>query len=359
MILARYILSQLFAPLSFGLLVFSGVLLLNKVFDLIDLLVNKGVSFTTSAKMFLLFLPTVLSLTLPMSVLLACLLTFGRLSEDNEITALRASGRSFVQILWPPALVAAVLSIALIPFNTVLVPKSMSAFRSLYHSIVKSDPLIKLEPGRFIGIQNIRLFAKEVSSDNETMTDVFLYQFFKGGWQRIYAKRGTAQADEKRLFLNLEKGQLERLSSEDPETFLHAQFSAYTLSVPFVNPDSNRGRSWREMNLAELTNEIRIRQSSGVSPAPVKAELHLRFAIAFSPLALAMLGIPLGVALEKGGRGVGFGASLGIVFFYYLFLILGLTLAEKGLLPPGPALWTANAISGALGVFLYRRRLLR
>ncbi len=87
--------------------------------------------------------------------------------------------------------------------------------------------------------------------------------------------------------------------------------------------------------------------------------MHLRFAIAASPLALALLGIPLGIALEKGGRGVGFGASIGVLFLYYLLLIFGLNLAEKDALPALPALWLPNLFMGAVGFILYHRRLKR
>ncbi|HMU95571.1 MAG TPA: LptF/LptG family permease, partial [Elusimicrobiota bacterium] len=118
MILARYLTGQFLPPFFFGLSIFSGVLLLDKLFDLLDLLINKGVSLWTSAQIFFLFFPTILSLSVPMALLLACLLTFGRLSEDNEILALRASGLSFRQILWPPLAVAGLVSLALLPFNT-------------------------------------------------------------------------------------------------------------------------------------------------------------------------------------------------------------------------------------------------
>jgi lipopolysaccharide export system permease protein len=358
-ILARYVLAQFFPPLLFGMAIFSGVLVLDKVFDLVDLLVNKDVSLLVSAKMFLLFLPTVLTLTVPMAVLLACLLTFGRLSEDNEVTAMRASGLSFFQILWPPLALALLLSAAMVPFNTLLVPKAMNSFRSLYHHIVTSDPLIKIEPRRFIGLQNIRLYAGDMDAGRETLKDVLLYQFEKNHWQRIYAARGTARVESKRLFLSLDAGQLERFSLQNPRDLLHVRFRNYTLSVPFSGASGSRGQSWRELTLDQLKEAMRARREAGQSAGPVAAELHLRFAISFSALALALLGVPLGIALEKGGRGVGFGASLGVVFAYYLVLILGLTLAEKEALPPLPALWAANVLTAAVGIALYRRRLLK
>src|ERR1017187_8815109 len=91
-ILSRYILKEFLANLVLGLVIFTFVLLLDRLFELVDLLLNKGVGFYLTFKLLFLLLPSSLSLTLPMSTLLAVLLTFGRLSENNEITAVRASG---------------------------------------------------------------------------------------------------------------------------------------------------------------------------------------------------------------------------------------------------------------------------
>jgi lipopolysaccharide export system permease protein len=356
-ILPRYMLAQFFPPFLFGLALFSGVLLLDKVFDLVDLLVNKGVSFQISLRIFFLFLPTVLTLTVPMAMLLACLLTFGRLSEEQELTALRASGLSYRQILWPPLVLAAALSALMVPFNSTLAPRAMSSFRALYHKIVTTDPLIKIEPRQFLSLRDVRLYADEVSADRKSLKNVLIYQLSAEHWQRIFARRGTARIDQNAMTLNLERGQMERISYADPLDVWHIQFKDYSMSIPFGGGASARDQSWREMSVGRLRKEIEARRRDRVSSGPAEAEMHLRFAIAFAPLALALLGIPLGITMERGGRGVGFGASLAVVFFYYLLLILGLNLAEKDALPAAPALWLANLFMVGAGAFLYRRRM--
>lgn len=356
MILARYLILQLAGPFLFGLSLFSGVLMLDKLFDVIDLLVNKGVSLAHSAKIFLLFFPTVLSLSVPMSLLLACLLTFGRLSEDQEITALRASGLSFKQILWPPLAWATGLCLLLIPFNTQWAPRSIGTFRALYFEIANQDPLVKIEPGQFIPMQNIRLYAEQVDRQNNLLTNVWIYQRREGTLQRIYAKSGAARSDAKLFTLNLRDGQIERLSGQGMHDLLHIKFKHYTLQVPFVEPSDNRNRSWRERTSGELERELKKRPG-GPERSEIRAEYHLRYAISFAPLALALLGISLGMTLERGGRGVGFGAAVGVLFTYYLLLILGLNLAEKEALPAFPALWMANSVALAAGLLLSRRRM--
>src|SRR4051812_25282735 len=99
-ILSRYILTQYMANVALGLMIFTFVLLLDKLFELVDLLINKGAGLGLTLKLLGLLLPTSLSLTLPMSNLLAALLTFGHLSETNEITAARASGVATWDFCW-------------------------------------------------------------------------------------------------------------------------------------------------------------------------------------------------------------------------------------------------------------------
>src|ERR1039457_6873951 len=121
-ILSRYILREFLSNLFLGLLIFTFVLLLDHLFELADLLLNKGVGLGLTLKLLFLLLPSSLSLTLPMSTLLAVLLTFGRLSENNEITAVRASGLASWNYSKTPMAAALVASLFLMPFNTLWAP---------------------------------------------------------------------------------------------------------------------------------------------------------------------------------------------------------------------------------------------
>lgn len=356
MILARYLITQFLPPFLFGLGLFSGVLLLDKIFDLIDLLVNKGVSFVLAAKIFLLFIPTILSLSVPMSLLLASLLTFGRLSEDNEILALRSSGLSFRQILWPPLVFAALVSITLVPFNTQLTPRAMGQFRSIYHKIAKMDPL-QIEPKQFVSVRNIRLYAGEVKKDRKLLGDVWLYRLFPDRTERIYAPKGKWEVSDTRLSLSLLDGQIERFTHFPGTDFLHIRFKTYNLGVPLQIPSDARSRNWREYSNKELHREISRRTIEHLPVGELNSEYHLRFALAFAPLAFALIGIPLGMTIERGGRGVGFGAAVGVLFFYYLALVMGMNLADRESIPPFPALWMANGLATIAGLILFRKRL--
>jgi hypothetical protein len=95
----------------------------------------------------------------------------------------------------------------------------------------------------------------------------------------------------------------------------------------------------------ELRREINRRSIINLPLGELRSEYHLRFSLAFAPLALALIGIPLGMTIERGGRGVGFGAAVLVLFFYYLLLVMGMNLADRESIPAVPALWMANGVT--------------
>jgi len=333
------------------------VLLLDKFFDIIDLVFNKGVSVFVVGQMFALFIPTVLPLTIPMAMLLACLVTFGRLSEENELSAVRAAGISLFRVLWIVPLFALIVSIALVPFNTRIAPWASRAFREMYEKIVQSDPLITVQARRFFSIRNIKLYAESVDKKNGQLNDLFVYQLSTDGSpaQRIFARRGSIESNRDEFSLHLYDGQLQKYDTALPARMLHTSFDAYTITVPIGKEETNLSTKFRNIPSGELKKLIADLRSKGVKTAPLEAEAMLRYAIAFAPIALGFVGIPLATVLRRGGRSFSFGVTIVVVFAYYTLLIGGLTIAEKGMLRPDVALWIGNVTCLVIGAGLLFR----
>jgi lipopolysaccharide export LptBFGC system permease protein LptF len=167
----------------------------------------------------------------------------------------------------------------------------------------------------------------------------------------------TAASDA--YHLDLTNGQLERYDAAAPQHMIHTSFETYRITLP-INRDavgpSTRFRNFSSGDLKKMVMELKKQK---LPTGPVEAERSLRLAIAFAPLALALMGIPLATALRRGGKGFGFGVSIVVIFTYYTLLIFGLTLAEKGILPSDLALWIANGtcfiVSGILITRLLRQ----
>ncbi len=361
MTLAFYFFRQFVPPFLFGSVMFLFVLLLDRLFDIIDLVFNKGVAMFVVAKLFGLFIPTVIPLTLPMACLLACLVTFGRLSEENELSAVRAAGISLFRVLWIPPFFALTISLMMIPFNTRVAPWANRGFRTIYEQIANADPLISVQPRRFFSVKNIKLFALQVDKKSQQLKNLFVYQISDDGRppERIFAKIGELKVDPDAYHLDLMDGQLERYDATAPKRLVHTAFDSYRITLPINRDAVNPSTRFRNFSSRELTRMIDELKKQKMPTGPLRAERSLRIAIAFAPLALAMMGIPLATALRRGGRGFGFGVSVVVIFSYYTLLIFGLTMAEKSILPSDFALWIANGtcflISSVLIVRLLRQ----
>ena len=113
-ILPSYILRQHLVPFLLGFGVVTFILEMDVLFDYLDLVVNRGVAVGVVTQLFLLSLGYIVALSAPCAVLIAVLMTFGRLSQDNEIIALRASGVNLGSILLGPLAASLILAVGLV-----------------------------------------------------------------------------------------------------------------------------------------------------------------------------------------------------------------------------------------------------
>lgn len=345
-ILSRYILKEFASNVLLGLLIFTFVLILDKLFELADLLLNKGVGVWLTLKLLFLLLPSSLSLTLPMSILLGALLTFGRLSENNEITAVRASGLAAWSYVKMPLAVALIAVLFLIPFNTLWAPRAHASFRQLYIQVLKRNPLVRIEEKTFVEIGDYHLFVERKDKKTKLMKGITIYKVpVDGAPLRIFAERGHASVDSSfGITFLLYDGQIEQVDAKDPTRWNYTSFQTYQLFIPLVNSQTVSERALEEMDNHELRAEINRLKSKNL-PSPVLAcQIHLRWALAVTPILFAALGIPLAVRVHRGGRSIGFGLSLLIMVLYYILLMGGTGIGQRGVCPAWLAVWFGNGI---------------
>ncbi len=355
--LSLYFFRQFIPSFMFGSVLFLFVLILDRLFDLVDLIFNKGVQALTVGKLFLLFVPTVLPLTFPMAIVLASLVAFGRISEENELTAVQAAGIPAYKVLWLPPLFALIISIFMVPFNTRIAPWSNRVFQNIYQEIISAEPLINITPRNFFSIKNLKIFAESVNKKTNQLQGVFVYQMAEDSRpaQRTFAHSGVIETDSQIFKLKLFDGQIERFDSFQPDTMVHTTFKSYEITVPLNFGNTSKNQRFRNIPSKELRELILELQSKGFTTHPLQAEYSMRYAMAFATFCLAMVALPLATVLKRGGRSFGFGVTIMVIFAYYLILILGLTLAEKGILPSHLALWIGNIISLIFGTYLFVR----
>jgi lipopolysaccharide export system permease protein len=143
-VLSRYLLRQLALPFIFGLLALTGIMLLNLIGRKFGSLVGKGLPWSVIGEVFLLSVPFLLAMTLPLAVLAATLYAFGQLANDSEITAMRAGGVSTTGMLRPVLAWAVVMVLVTFGFVDQVLPRSNARLRNLYFDIAKKKPTFSM-----------------------------------------------------------------------------------------------------------------------------------------------------------------------------------------------------------------------
>lgn len=353
-ILSRYILKEFLSNLALGLIIFTFVLLLDHLFELMDMVLNKGAGVWTTLKLLFLLLPSSLTLTLPMSCLLASLLTFGKLSEHNEITAIRASGLGAWDYVRAPMITALLVVLFLIPFNTIWAPHAHAYFRQLYVQVLKRNPLVRIEEKTFVEIGDYHLFVERKGKRNGNMMGVSVYKIPTDGAPiRIFAEQGVASVDpEVGVTFTLKNGSIEQIDPSDPSKWLHTSFKTYQITIPVTKSSLASERALEEMDNKELRQEMKKLGQQQV-PVPILAcQIHLRWALAMTPVLFVALGVPLAIRVHRGGRSIGFGMSILIMVFYYVLLMGGVGAGQRGVWPPWLAVWLGNTVMFVLSVWL-------
>lgn len=237
-LLRSYILRLHLVPFLLGFGVLTFLMVMDTLFDYLDLIVNRGVPFLTVLELFTLSLGYIAALTVPCAVLVAALMTFGRLSQDNEITALRASGVNLLTVLLGPLGAAFVLTLCLIGFNNFVLPESNHRFANLLIDIGRMRPTVRLQEGVFISdFPGYDLLVRSVNGRTNEMIGVTIYQRNPGGTPTtIFAERGRLSytPDGRTAVLELQNGEIHDIPADEGgvRRYRRLTFKTHVINIP-------------------------------------------------------------------------------------------------------------------------------
>lgn len=358
-ILDRYLYRELLSPFALGILLFTFLLLIDKIFDLTDLIINKGVPFPLVAFLLVYILPAFLVLTIPMALLLAILIAFGRMSGDLEIVALKASGVSPLRLLRPVVLFSAAAGLITAFLITEAMPWGNYAFKSLIFDILRTQASVGIKERVFNDtFGSFVIYVEEMSASRSALRGVFVADERRPEESRvILAREGRLISDEanRRITLRLLDGTIHEMDPKVLQKYRQVAFRLYDLSLTLENPLVRAGeapKGDREMTLAELHDQAEALRRSGGNPNPYLVEIHKKYAIPTACLVFAVIGLPLGIRSHRGGRWAAFVVSLPIILLYYIFLTTGESLGDGGRIPPWLAMWGPNLLVGGIGLGL-------
>jgi lipopolysaccharide export system permease protein len=399
-ILERYILSENFKPFIVSLIVVTFVMLLDRILDLMNLIIEKNLDFLTTTTIFGLSLPFMLALTIPMAILLATIMSFSRLSVDNELIAFKSCGINIYTLMRPTVIAAFFLSLFMIYFNNTILPETNHQLKNKMIEVGYRRPVTAIKPRVFNSLEKYTIYAKQ--RVGEELRGIMIYNHNGLKYpETITAKRGKIELSNNgnSLMATLYDGEMHTRDEQQPAKYQIRTFKKFVLNLPDLgyqlNQQGSSYRGDRELSSAAMQEKIeqnrkeiaQIRQSlketesklaenSQLSSRDVKkyknsirikedkiearkrdireyqVEIQKKYAIAFACLVFVLIGPPVGMMTRTNGVGMAFTVSSIVFILYYGALTLGEELADNGTISPVFAMWFADVLFAIIGVYL-------
>ena len=358
--LYRYLMKELLPSFLLGVVGFTFILLTGRILQLTELFVNKGIPLGYILTLLYFLLPSFLVLTIPMATLLSVLLTFNRLSGDNEITALKASGVSLYQMTPPVLLLALSTTLATTFLSLYSLPRANQASRSLLYEMASSRAHAGVRERVFNDeFEGLVLYVERVTPRTFQWENVFISDSRNAAeTHTIIARQGMVLSDPHLLIvtLRLKNGAIHKLGDQ-PNAYQKIDFNTYDLRLDLktgLKEKKTDEKHPADMSLSELTEAVQALRSKKADFKPQMIKIHEKFSIPFACLVFGIIGIPLGLQsrTSRAGRSLGFAWSIGVLLIYYLLTNAGTSLAERGILLLEVGMWAANTIFLGFGIYL-------
>jgi lipopolysaccharide export system permease protein len=357
-ILDRYIIKELSGPFVFGICAFSSIFIGTDVlFKMARFITEQGAAILTVTKLFVYSLPRIVVLTFPMSMLLAALLAFGRLSGNSEVVAMKTGGISFYRLITPVIVVAFFVSIFAVFFNEMVVPAANTAYTRTIQEEINNAKLPKTQD--HVMIRDIKAgqlqritYARQFNGETNVMQGVDIQEFENGRLARIInAEKASWNGKNWDLANGIIYGVAENGNLEHT-----LRFQKQIVNVEkSPNEISREQKQPKEMTIEELKTHIKVREREFVSTNSLQVELHQRIAVPMASLIFTLIGAPLGLQPHRASSSIGLGLSIVIIFVYYSIMTVSTALGQSGAIPPVLGAWLPNLLMITFGAWLIRR----
>ena len=357
----RYILKEMFIPFSINIFIFTFLFLMTEMIEITNWVVNYKLSIWSVLAFIFYTLPWFLMFIIPMSVMLAVLLTFLRLSSDNEIVAIKSGGLSIYGLL-PPVLIFALIGFLLTIFITLYgIPRAKASLEEMALKVAASNADIGLKERTFTdAFKGVMLYVNKVDLKNKKLIDVFIEDKRQPDIvSTVVAPEGRLISEPEKFIyhLILSNGSIHQTNLKE-RSVNSIQFNTYTLSLDFkkeMGPVTRKKKHREEMSIAELRQFIKDSANKDEDYYKAKIVLHRRFSIPVACLALGLLAFPLGIQSKSTKRSFGLIACLFFFFLYYLLLTAGYSFGESGAYPAVIGMWLPNFVIAGIGLYFLRQ----
>ena len=265
MILFRYLFKEIIAPFLAALFGITFLFIVDFLVKILDNVLSKGLPASTVLEIFVLNLAWMLSLSIPMAVLVACLMAFGRMSGDHEITAVKAAGVSPLSMMRPVLLVSMLLTVLMVLFNNWVLPEANHRSVELMNAVSRKKPHVFIDAGRLITqFPDVQLWVNRIDPVSGTLYGIQVYEMERKGAPRIvYADSATMDYVDNgaTLMFRLRSGETHIVDPDDPSNYFHIRFFSQDLAMKNVDDRLERRsrnyRSDREMPVEMMMDVVK------------------------------------------------------------------------------------------------------
>ncbi len=368
-IMDRYLTMQMLTPFLFGVGAFSSVILaIGSLFELIRLITDAGLSVWVALQIFGYQIPGFMVYSFPMSMLLATLLSYSRMSGDGETTALRSCGVSAYRLVLPALVLSLFVTGLTYVFNEAIVPAANWQSRSTLRAALnqenvqfKNQDIFYQQYGEVVQENGatkqglIRSFYAR-SFDGKEMRGLTVLDFSQGQLQQILAAESAVWLPDQNVW-RFNNGTTYLIGTDGNYRSI-LRFDDQDLQLPRAPLDlAQEQRSAEEMNIADIRRNIDLLRQSGNTKEIRKLEVRLeqKYALPFICVVFAVVGASLGMRPQRTGAAIGFGLSEIIIFGYYFLLFICGALGQVEFLSPIAAAWLPNLIGITAGLVILTR----
>lgn len=326
----KYVLKNFFSVFFIYLTVIASLIFINYLYQILQSLLLHKPDINIVVNLFLFLLPSVFSLTIPITFLLAVMLTLSTLNEHKETLIFHTIGLNKFFYTKNIYLISIIFSLIMLYFNSYIVPRTYKNFKYIYFNQIITKPFINFCDNGVINLKDKRIFTKKVKNDK--IEGVYINNYVnENTFQTIYAKEARILTDRcGNLIFQLLNGKITTIDTKNPSDLLHLVFNNYRFIVhkseivKFIPIN----KTFREMDNNELLVEFKNSNIEKYKKL-VLSEYFLRHTLSFSIIFFTILGIFVALKIKNNSKPLSFTFTILIITLYYFMLSLSMTIIER------------------------------
>lgn len=351
-----YIIRQFLSTLAMTLMGFVSVILVVDLIENLDRFIDNSIPAGITFTYYIYAIPWFINLGLPMSMLISTVFTVGVLAKRNELTAMKSNGISLYRIAIPITSIGFIVSLISFELDNRWVTKGNKARYDIERQYMKRKARVRTQKE----IRNIFLQKNEMNHislakfrpESNAGNDITFITLDKGTVTKRMDGKTVKWLDSLRVW-NVqnysirefdENGSVKNTIISKKDTIIDLNFSPDDITQQSKKPD--------EMSYSDLTDRIQQLKENGVDSTKWEVDRYFKISFAFTNFIIVLFGIPLVVVRPKGGLSFGAGMGIFVIFIYYVFIKLGMSIGYSGITSPVTAAWMGNILFFIGGILL-------